>query len=158
MNWRLTARMAVGPLALLGFFLPWGTGPGPFASVYFTGYRLVAFTGSLNVLVDGIIPTTMLLIVRLSILAVAVAAVWNGVLAAAFRWHPMYKASGWYLTATGLGLAAVAAAAGQGTHPATGTAALAAAAVLFLLAELTPVTHPASRHGDAVSSTGSVAG
>jgi hypothetical protein len=135
MNRALAARMTVGPLALVAFFLSWGTGSGPLAAVDFSGYRLVAFTGSLDVLADGAAPAVLLLLLRLSILGVAVAAVWQTLLAPIFRWHPMYAISGWYLAAAGIVLVTLTLSRGDVTSPPAGAVLLAVAAGLFVLSE-----------------------
>lgn len=138
MNPALAARLVVGPLAAAAFFLSWGTGSGPLAAVDFSGYRLVAFTGSLNVLVDGAAPTALLASLRLAILAVVIAAVWNTILAPTFRWHPLYVISGWYLSAAGLALVTLTLMRGNVTQPPAGVLLMAAAAAIFALSEVAP--------------------
>ena len=83
-------------------------------------------------------PTVLLLAVRLSILAVVVAAVWHTLLAPAFHWHPLYAISGWYLTATGLSLAALTLLRGDIIHPPAGVLFMAAAAALFACSKAVP--------------------
>lgn len=136
MNAPLAARLLVGPLAAVAFFLSWGTGSGPLAAIDFSGYRLVAFTGALDVLVDGAAPTALLTALRLAILAVVIAAVWHSLLAPVFRWHPLYVITGWYLVATGLALVILTVARGNLTHPPAGVLLMATAAALFALVEL----------------------
>lgn len=94
---------------LVGFFLPWASGPGPFAATDFTGFTLVGFAGRLQALDLSIAADGTLWGVRLAILGVAVAATWQTLLAPAHRWHFAYSLSGWYIVASaaamlGLGL------------------------------------------------------
>ncbi len=131
-----SARICVGPLALAAFFLPWAQGPGPLAATEFTGYKLVSYAGRLQALDLSPSASGVLWTIRLIILAVAVAAVWQTVLAPWARHHPVYRWSGWYLVL----LAAVCAALGIARHgvvlPPVGLALLLIAAGLFLAAEL----------------------
>jgi hypothetical protein len=101
---RLT-RMAVGPLALAGFFLPWAHGPGVLAAESYSGFELVGFAGRLQALDLGFSASAALWTVRLFILGVAIAAAWHTVLAPLARWHFAYPLSGWYLGIAG-GIAA----------------------------------------------------
>ncbi len=113
MNWRRPAdagRVAVGPLALAGFFLPWAHGPGILAANEFTGFTLVGFAGRLQELDLGLAFGSGLWLARLAILGVAIAGAWQTLLAPMHHWHVGYSASGWYLVgfavlATGLGVA-----------------------------------------------------
>ena len=130
------ARVCVGPLALAGFFLPWVRGPGPLAATEFTGYRLVGYAGRLQALDLSPSVSCVLWAIRLVMLAVAVAAVWQAVLAPWARHHPVYRWSGWYLVVlaslcSGLGLAR------EGiVTPAPGLALLALAAAIFMAVEV----------------------
>ena len=130
------ARICVGPLALAGFFLPWAQGPGPLAATEFTGYKLVGYAGRLQALDLSPSASGVLWAIRLIILAVAVAAVWQTVLAPWARHHAVYRWSGWYLVL----LAAICAGLGVARHgvalPPMGLALLLAAAGLFLAVEL----------------------
>lgn len=91
------ARLAAGPLALAGFFLPWTEGPGALASVNFSGYELAGYSGRLMALELGLTWTAALITFRALIVGVAVTAALNALLSPAFRWHPAHTISGWYL-------------------------------------------------------------
>ena len=99
------ARMAVGPLALAGFFLPWAHGPSVLAAESYSGFELVGFAGRLQALDLGPSASAALWATRLLILGVAIAAAWHSVLAPFARWHFAYPLSGWYLGIAG-GIAA----------------------------------------------------
>jgi hypothetical protein len=99
------ARMAVGPLALAGFFLPWAHGPSILAAESYSGFELVGFAGRLQALDLGFSASAALWATRLLILGVAIAAAWHTVLAPLARWHFAYPVSGWYLGIAG-GIAA----------------------------------------------------
>lgn len=143
------ARVCVGPLALAGFFLPWAQGPGPLAATEFTGYKLVGYAGRLQALDLSPSASGALWAIRLVILAVAVAAVWQAVLAPWARHHPVYRWSGWYLVL----LATVCAALGIARHgvvlPPVGLALFLVAAGLFLTAELAAIRNRTTRHAAA---------
>jgi hypothetical protein len=130
------ARISVGPLALAGFFLPWAHGPGPLAATEFTGYKLVGYAGRLQALDLSPSQSGTLWAIRLLILGVAVAAVWQSVLAPWARHHPVYRWSGWYLVL----LAAICAALGVARHgivaPPPGLALLLVAAAVFAAVEV----------------------
>ena len=132
-----SARIAVGPLALLAFFLPWAHGPGPLAATEFTGYRLVGYAGRLQALDFSVSQGVALWAARLLILAVAVAATWQTMLAPRHRANPVYPISGWYLVALagaafGIGLARAGV-----VVPPPGLLLLGLAGTLFAAAELT---------------------
>ena len=132
---RTIARLLAGPLALVGFFLPWAHGPGVLAATEFSGFKLVQFAVRLQLLdlAPGI--SGALLTFRLLILGVAVAATWLSVLAPGHRWHFAYRLSGWYIVV----LAAVALALGLAKSgievPPLGFALWFAGAAFFLVAE-----------------------
>ncbi len=129
-------RMGVGPLALAAFFLPWAHGPGPLSATEFTGYRLVGYAGRLQALDLSIGEGAALWLARMLILAVAVAATWQTLLAPRHRSHPVYPLSGWYLVAlaaTALGIGLVRAGL---VVPPPGLLLLAIAGGLFAAAEL----------------------
>ncbi len=131
------ARLAVGPLALAAFFLPWAHGPGPLAATEFTGYRLVGYAGRLQALDFSVSQGAVLWSVRMVILAVAVAATWQTLLAPRHRSNPVYPISGWYLVAlAGVALGIGVARAGVVVPP-PGLLLLGLAGALFTAAELT---------------------
>lgn len=101
------ARIAVGPLALAGFFLPWAQGPSVLAAESYSGFELVGFAGRLQALDLGFSASAALWSVRLLILGVAIAAAWHTVLAPLARWHFAYPLSGWYLGIAGAIAAAI---------------------------------------------------
>ncbi len=127
-------RLAVGPLALAGFFLPWASGPGPLAGTEFTGFTLVGFAGRLQALELSIAAGGMLLAVRLAILGVAVAATWQTLLAPAHRGHPGYAWSGWYLVVAAFVIGALGLAKSGVVIPPLGFAFVVAAGALFVYA------------------------
>lgn len=126
------ARLAVGPIAIAGFFLPWADGPGVFAGTQFTGFTLLGFAGRLHALDLSLAVGGGLWIARLAILGVLIAGAWQTLLAPMHRWHVGYSASGWYLA----GFSAVACAAGLARSgvvlPPLGLGLVLGAAVLFL--------------------------
>ncbi|MFN0146079.1 MAG: hypothetical protein ACKVT1_06180 [Dehalococcoidia bacterium] len=128
--------LAAGPLAMVGFFLPWADGPGVLSSTTFSGFSLVRFTGHLRQLDLSLAQGGLLWLVRLAILAVPIAAAWQAALAPRLRWHVAYTWSGWYLVA----FACVALAMGLWrvglTGPPSGLALIAAAALCFVAGQL----------------------
>ncbi len=129
-------RLAVGPIALVAFFLPWAHGPGPLAATEFTGYRLVGYAGRLQALDFSVSQGAALWSLRLLILAVAVAATWQTLLAPRHRSNPVYPISGWYLVAlAGVALGIGVARAGVVVPP-PGLLLLGLAGALFTAAEL----------------------
>lgn len=130
-------RLAAGPLALLGFFLPWASGPGALAGTQFTGFTLVGFAGRLQALDLSIAAGGTLLAVRLALLAIAVAATWQTLLAPAHRHHFGYRVSGWYLAGAAGVLVSVGVARSGLVVPPAGLACLLAAAVLFIATQAT---------------------
>jgi hypothetical protein len=132
------SRLAVGPLALCGFFLPWAHGPGVLAETEFSGFTLVGFAGRLQALDLTLAEGSMLWVVRLAILGVAIAGSWQLLLSPVHRRHPGYAVSGWYLVAIavvclGVGMAR----AGLGVPP-SGLALIFLAAVVFIVGRLAP--------------------
>ena len=129
-------RMAIGPLAMAGFFLPWTHGIGPLAANNFTGFRLAGYAGRLQALDLSLAAGGVLWAIRLLIVGVAVAAAWQALLAPGHRSHRVYAISGWYL----VGFAAAAAALGllkAGiTIPPPGLALLLLAATSFATLQL----------------------
>ncbi|MFQ5381570.1 MAG: hypothetical protein ACE5EF_08105 [Dehalococcoidia bacterium] len=102
-----TARLLAGPLALAGFFGDWVDGSGVLAGHSFSGFELVAFTGSLQNLELTAIEHAALAGVRLAILGVAVVAVWQVVLA--IRPSPsVNRATNLYLIVAAIGVVAAA--------------------------------------------------
>ncbi len=129
------ARALVGPLVLVGFFLPWADGPGPIGATSFSGFGLVGFAGRLQALDLAPAEGAALWMTRLAILGVSVAAAWQTVLAPAHRWHALYAPSGWYLAGFA-GLAGVLGALRSGpVVPPVGLALLMAGGALFTLLE-----------------------
>jgi len=128
-------RLAAGPAALVGFFLPWAEGPGALASVDFSGYSLVGFTGHLWALDLGPGGTAALLAVRLAVLSVGVAALLHAVAAAGLRWHPAYRVTGWWLVMAAPGALLLSTALSGELAPRAGTALLAGGAVSFVTGE-----------------------
>ncbi len=129
-------RLAAGPLALVGFFLPWAHGPGAFAATEFTGFTLVGFTGRLQALDLSLLGGGLLWAVRLLILGVAVSAAWQMLLAPAHRAHFAYPVSGWYL-AVSAGLLAVTGLLRSGIEvPPLGLALVVAGGLCFLGSKL----------------------
>ena len=125
------ARLAVGPLAIAGFFLPWAHGPGALAATGFTGLTLVGFAGRLQALDLSLAVGGGLWLARLAILGVLIAGAWQTLLAPMHRWHLGYSASGWYLAGFGV-VASVAGLARSGlVLPPLGLGLVIGAAVLF---------------------------
>jgi hypothetical protein len=134
-GWRRRAawlRFGVGPLALAGFFLPWATGPGPYSATEFTGFTLVGFAGRLQALDLSLAAGGVLLAVRLAILGVAIAAVWQTFLAPRHHGHLGYPLSGWYLAASAALCLSIGFARSGWTVPPFGLACLAAAGACFV--------------------------
>ena len=96
----------------------------------------MGFAGRLQALDLAPAESGALLLARLLVLGVAVAAAWQCALAPAHRWHPVYAISGWYMA----GFAAFAVALGASraglTMPPSGLALLVAGGALFAAAEL----------------------
>lgn len=136
-GWRRAAgalRLGTGPLALAGFFLPWATGPGPFAATEFSGFTLVGFAGRLQALDLSISASATLLAIRLLILGVAITGAWQTVLAPAHRRHFGYPLSGWYLVVSAAALAAIGLARGGLSVPPVGLALVIGAGLCFAVA------------------------
>ena len=93
------ARLLVGPLTLVGFFLPWTDGPSLLSQETYSGFELVGFAGRLQALDLAPSASIVLWSARLLILGVAIAAAWHTVLAPTARWHLAYPLSGWYVVA-----------------------------------------------------------
>lgn len=134
------ARLSVGPLALVAFFLPWAHGPGPLAATSFTGFTLVGFAGRLQALDLGLIEGGLLWLARLVILGVAVAGVWQAVLAPWNQRHAAYPISGWYIAAFALAMLAVGGARTGIAVPPAGLLLLAVAGAVFVGCEATQRT------------------
>ncbi|MGI8423538.1 MAG: hypothetical protein ACR2NO_05420 [Chloroflexota bacterium] len=131
----LAGRLSVGPLALAGFFLPWAHGPGALAATRFSGFTLVGFVGRLRALDLAPGEEAALWIVRVLILGVAVAGVWQAVLAPFARWHAGYRISGWYVSAFAAVAAAVGLARAGITLPPAGLALVVLSGAVFAACE-----------------------
>jgi len=139
-------RLMAGPLALAGFFLPWASGPGVLAGTEFTGFTLVGFAGRLQALELSPAAGGALLAIRLSLLGVAVAAVWQLLLAPAHWRHAGYAVSGWYLAAAAFALAVIGFARSGLAVPPVGLALVCAAAAAFVLGWLAGRTSGDKEH------------
>ena len=128
----LGARLAAGPIAFAGFFLPWAKGPGVLAGEEFTGFTLFGFAGRLQQLDFTLLEGGALMAARVAILLVVVAAAWQTLLAPAHSWHRGYQISGWYLAAFTAGALLLGAARAGFTVPPAGLALLAAGSALFI--------------------------
>lgn len=137
-------RFGAGPAALLGFFLPWAEGPGPYAATEFTGFTLVGFAGRLQALEFSPAVGAMLWAVRLAILGVAIAGVWQLVLSPYPKLHRGYGVSGWYLVGAAAAMLAIGFASAGLTAPPLGFALVVLGAVLFLVARTASHRHHAA--------------
>jgi hypothetical protein len=132
-------RAVAGPLVLAGFFLPWTHGPAPLAHIAFSGYDLVGTAGRLQELNLTPLQGGAVWVVRLAIVAVAVAAVWHSLLAVGLHGHILYVVSGWYLT-LGAATALVVGIARSGpVIPPVGLALWAAGGLCFVVGEVSQV-------------------
>jgi hypothetical protein len=129
-------RLAVGPLAFGGFFLPWAEGPGALAGRQFSGFALVGITGRLQALDLTLAQGGTLWLVRLAILGVAIAGLWQALLAPSHRWHLGYAVSGWYIVGAALVCFALGLARGGFSVPPSGLALVGVAAFAFLAGRL----------------------
>jgi hypothetical protein len=129
-------RVAAGPLALAAFFLPWASGPGPLAGTEFSGFTMLGFAGRLQALDLSLAAGGVLWLIRLALLGVAIAALWQTLLAPAHRSHFGYPVSGWYLTVAALVAGAIGFARSGFVVPSAGLACLVLAAILFLAASI----------------------
>ncbi len=133
------ARMLVGPLTLVAFFLPWTHGPGVLSQETYSGFELVGFAGRLEGL-DVAPSASVLWSARLLILGVAIAAAWHTLLAPLARWHFAYPVSGWYIVVSAV-IAAVIGLNRVGVRwPPTGLAIWLIAAALFVALEVRALT------------------
>ncbi|GAB4332579.1 MAG: hypothetical protein Kow0010_18600 [Dehalococcoidia bacterium] len=128
-------RMAVGPLALAAFFLPWGHGFGMLSQAEFTGLSLVRFTGDVGDAGIGGIPGVLAISARGAALAFVVAATWHTILAPAWRWHPAYTATGVYLVVAAMAIFVTDAAIHGLSAPAPGALSALLAGSLFVAVE-----------------------
>jgi hypothetical protein len=139
--WRSRAawlRLAAGPLALIGFFLPWANGPGALSGTEFTGFTLVGFAGRLQALDLSPSAGGLLWAGRVAILGVAIAGAWQTLLAPGHRHHFGYPLSGWYLAGAATVCAAIGLLRAGLAVPPAGLACLGAAALCFVVARLAP--------------------
>lgn len=135
-GWRRFAsslRYGAGPLALVGFFLPWATGPGALSATEFSGFTLVGFAGRLQALDLSVAAGGAVWAVRFAILGVAVAGAWQTLLAPRHRAHPGYPLSGWYLAVAAVTCLTIGLARSGITTPPAGIACIAAADLCFAL-------------------------
>ena len=139
MSWRGLAsagRLAVGPLAVAGFFLPWSHGPGSLAANEFTGFTLVGFAGRLQQLELSLVVGGGLWVARLAILGVVIAGAWQTLLAPMHRWHAFYAISGWYLVGFALMACGVGVAKSGVVFPPIGLGLVLLAALAFVVARI----------------------
>ena len=129
------ARLSVGPLALVAFFLPWAHGPGPLAATRFSGFTLVGFAGRLQALDLGLIEGGALWLARLAILGVAVAGTWQVVLAPWNHRHAVYALSGWYIALLAALVLSVGLARSGVTTPPAGLLLLTSSGAAFAVCE-----------------------
>ena len=125
-------RLAVGPLAMLAFFLPWAHGPGILAGEAYSGFDLVGFAGRLQALDLTFAQGATLWLTRLVILALPVAGAWQTVLAPLHRGHPAYAASGWYIAGFAVLLVGLGLLRSGVVVPPTGLALMAAAGACWV--------------------------
>jgi len=120
------ARLLAGPLALSGFFASWIDGSGALTGHRFSGFELVAFTGSLQELHLNAAEIAALAVFRVAVLGVAVAAAWLVVVTV--RPSPgVYRLSGSYVALAAGTVAAIAVYQGGFPLPVGATLLLAAA-------------------------------
>ncbi len=126
------ARVAAGPLALVGFFLHWTNGAGVLSGESYSGYDLVRLAGLLQRLDLPADKAATLYVVRGLLIVLPIAAAWLTLLAPAQRQHWAYATASGYVVIA----AAVVAGVGFGLTgalvPAPGVALLLAAAVALL--------------------------
>ena len=101
----VVARIAVGPLALAAFFLPWWAGQGLLAGRTFSAHELLTLTGNIPAADAPGAETAAAWAIRIGLFAFAVAASWQTVLAPVVANHRAYRWSGWALVALALTLA-----------------------------------------------------
>ena len=128
MRWLIS--LAVGPLAIVGFFLPWAHGSGVLTGAEFTGYSLVRFTGDLQGLQLSLFEGAAVSGTRVAILLVPIAGAWQMLLTVRWRWHPGYAISGWYLAVFAVVAAIVGLVRGP-SWPPLGVAMVLAAGIAF---------------------------
>ena len=130
MRWFIS--LAAGPLALVGFFLPWAHGSGVLTGAEFTGYSLVRFTGDLQGLQLSLFEGAAVSGTRVAILLVPIAGAWQMLLTVRWRWHPGYAISGWYLAVFAVVAAIVGLVRGP-SWPPLGVAMVLAAGIAFVV-------------------------
>ncbi len=130
--WSGAIAVAAGPFALAAFFLPLAHGPSLLEPYRFSGLELTTLAGRLQTL-DLTAPEAIALwVARLALIGIPIAGAWQTLLAPAHRWHPGYRASGWFLVAVAM-LLLVAQFGRRGAEsPPWGLALLAAGALVFL--------------------------
>ena len=136
-------RLVAGPLAVVGFFLPWADGPGALAGTSFSGFALVGFAGRLQALDLSLLAGGTLWVARFAILGVAIAGAWLTVLAPRHHQHLAYPLSGWYVVGAGAVLVTLGVARSGLVIPPLGFVLVSVSGVCYLVSRLQ------SRRGEA---------
>lgn len=125
-------RMAAGPLAIAGFFLPWFEGRGPLSGRRYDGYDLLQFGAWLHG--ADLSPAADLLLeaARLLAVGIVVSGLWLTLLGPRRRGHPLRTAAGAYLVGAATVLWTASAAWHGSLLPLPGTGLVAAGAAVFL--------------------------
>ena len=144
---RAAGCLAAGLTALSSFFFfPWVKGPALLGAETYSGFELVRLTTILSELNLPTGPALVLTLVRVTLLAIPVAAVWMVLLGVAHRWHWGFRLARAYLVFAAV-LPAVLGLAGSGEAvPEFGIALLLVAALLSLasLTRSRPAPGPAN--------------
>lgn len=145
---RLAARgtgFTAGVLALAGFFLPWGAGPGPLASVTFSGYELVGYVGHFQRLELSGGESAAVTIARLFVLGIALAACWLAMMSPFAPDHALARWSGRYLAGAAIAILVLHALIHGADVPGVGLMSLGAAAAALVLTGLSRRAMPSVR-------------
>jgi hypothetical protein len=124
--------LLAGPLALVGFFLPWFEGTGLLAGERYNGYNALQFGAWLQ---DAGLSGTQELVLhvgRAFAVGIVVASIWLAITAPRMRDHAFYAISGWYLVAAAIALVVAGFAWQGGIVPQPGLATILAAALCWL--------------------------